>query len=231
MTQSTGANMSFSHWRGPILLFMTIPGLLLVQILQPRCAPAQSPTRQSEPVGTAEERIQRLTAAVDQAEVQISQYQEQLRGLRQELTALKQELAVEKQGSPKYDPASPSVGPQASSANAETAASEPDSSFNDLRERQAMQQSQIATLEQTKVESASKFPVKLSGLVLFNAFVNTSKVDVPPDPTFALLGSGSTGFSVQQTVLGLDARGPHLFGATSHADVRVDFFASEAQYG
>jgi hypothetical protein len=30
-------------------------------------------------------------------------------------------------------------------------------------------------------------------------------------------------------VLGLDARGPHLIGATSHADLRVDFFASGVQ--
>jgi len=31
---------------------------------------------------------------------------------------------------------------------------------------------------------------------------------------------------VRQTVLGLDARGPHLFSASSHADLRVDFFAN-----
>lgn len=48
-------------------------------------------------------------------------------------------------------------------------------------------------------------------------------------PTYALPDGGSTGLSPRQTVLGLDARGPHLFGATSHADVRVDFFASGAQ--
>ncbi len=78
----------------------------------------------------------------------------------------------------------------------------------------------------TKVETESKYPLKVSGLVLFNGFVNTKQVDIAPDPTYALAGSGSTGFSLRQTVLGLDARGPHLFGAASHADVRIDFFGS-----
>jgi len=31
---------------------------------------------------------------------------------------------------------------------------------------------------------------------------------------------------MRQTVLGFDARGPHLFGANSHADLRVDFYGS-----
>ena len=92
-----------------------------------------------------------------------------------------------------------------------------------------MQESQIATLEQTKVETESKYPLKVSGLVLLNGFVNTRQVDVPAAPTYALPGGGSTGLSLRQTVLGLDARGPHLFGATSHADVRVDFFAGGSQ--
>ena len=34
---------------------------------------------------------------------------------------------------------------------------------------------------------------------------------------------------MRQTVLGLDARGPHVFDAASRADVRVDFFANGTQ--
>ena len=47
-------------------------------------------------------------------------------------------------------------------------------------------------------------------------------------PTVAVPGSGSVGASVQQTVLGFDARGPHLFGASSFADLRIDFSGSPA---
>ena len=49
---------------------------------------------------------------------------------------------------------------------------------------------------------------------------------MPAAPTVAYPGSGSTGASVRQTVLGLDARGPQLFGAHSYADLRIDFFGN-----
>ncbi len=79
------------------------------------------------------------------------------------------------------------------------------------------------------METESKYPVRLSGLILFNTFVNTRRVDDPIDPTYALNGGGTTGMSVRQTILGLEATGPHLFGATSHADVHVDFFGNGSQ--
>jgi hypothetical protein len=68
--------------------------------------------------------------------------------------------------------------------------------------------------------------VKLTGLLLLTGFVNTNAVDLAATPTVALPGSGSTGASVRQTVLGFDALGPHLFGARSYADLRVDFAGS-----
>jgi hypothetical protein len=92
-----------------------------------------------------------------------------------------------------------------------------------------MDESQIATLDLAKVETESKYPLKVSGLLLFNGFVNTRQVDASASPGYALNGSGSTGLSLRQTVLGLDARGPHFLNATSHADLRVDFFANGAQ--
>jgi hypothetical protein len=98
-----------------------------------------------------------------------------------------------------------------------------------LREQQELQQSEIAIHEQTKIESASRFPVKITGLVLMNAFVNSSRVDAIQSPTVAGTGPGTAGFSLRQSVLGLDARGPHVFGATSAADVRVDFFGNPGQ--
>jgi hypothetical protein len=86
-----------------------------------------------------------------------------------------------------------------------------------------MLESQVETQEQTKVESESKYPVKITGLLLLNGFVNTRAVDMPATPTLAVGGSGSTGLSVRQTILGFDAQGPHLFGASSFADLHVDF--------
>jgi hypothetical protein len=59
--------------------------------------------------------------------------------------------------------------------------------------------------------------------LLMNSFINTRAVDMAATPTLAQPGPGSTGASVRQTVFGFDARGPHLFGANSYADLRVDF--------
>lgn len=187
-----------------------------------RVAFAQSATAPSVPPETTEQKVQQLTAAVARAQSQMDAYQKQLQEMQRQLSELQSQLAVEKANVP-----APAVSPQTPSASASAAALA--SSLEEIRERQAMQESQIATHEQTKVETDSKYPLKVSGLVLFNSYVNTRQVDVSLDPTYAIYGGGSTGLSLRQTVLGLDARGPHLFGATSHADARIDFFASGVQ--
>jgi hypothetical protein len=86
----------------------------------------------------------------------------------------------------------------------------------------------VAELHQDKVESASKYPVKLSGLVLFNAYRNSGSLDIQdlPSlafPTFPGSPDGSTGATLRQTLLGVDATGPRIFGARSSANVEVDF--------
>jgi uncharacterized coiled-coil protein SlyX len=187
-------------------------------------SPALAQTTTASPASseTTEQKVQQLTAAVARAQSQMDSYQKQLQELQRQLSALQGQLAAEKANPP--SPPAPAGNPAVSSS-----ASPSGSAIEDIRERQAVQESQIATHEQTKVETESKYPLKVSGLLLFNGYVNTRQVDVSADPTYALPGGGSTGLSLRQTVLGLDARGPHLFGATSHADVRVDFFASGAQ--
>jgi uncharacterized coiled-coil protein SlyX len=182
---------------------------------------AQS-TPPSVPPETTEQKVEQLTAAVAHAQSQMDVYQKQLQGFQKQLSDLRNQLAAEKSNGPV-----PSTSSQNPTASASAAA--PASTLEEIQERQAVQESQIETHEQTKVETESKYPLKLSGLVLFNGYVNTRQVDVSVDPTYAISGEGSTGLSLRQTVLGLDARGPHLFGATSHADVRIDFFASGAQ--
>ncbi|MFY9853000.1 MAG: hypothetical protein WAK26_03875, partial [Terracidiphilus sp.] len=191
------------------------------------CCPGTFACAQSEPKldstpGKLEQKVERLTAAMAQAQAQIEADQKQLLELRLQLIELQREMAEEKTAPPatKAETAK-SCTVQASSCVSAT--------LNEIKEQQAIEGSQIATLDMTKVETESKYPLKVSGLILFNGFVNTRQVDIAASPAYALPGSGSTGLSLRQTVLGLDARGPHLFGATSHADLRVDFFAYAAQ--
>jgi hypothetical protein len=157
--------------------------------------------------------VQQLTDAMNRIQAQMEDSKRQLDEMRQELADLRKQMGT-------------SEVPPPQQQSAESAAAALAAQVEDLKERQAMQESQIATQEQTKVESESEYPVKLNGLILMNAFVNTATVDSAPTPALALAGAGSTGASVRQTILGLDARGPHLFGARSHGDLRIDFDAS-----
>ena len=174
---------------------------------------AQSTNQASVP-----EQIRKLTEAMTRTQAQVEQSQRELNEMRDQLAALQRQLA---QGG--TTPASATPPPAQASSVPQAASPSTGSEIEDIREQQAVQESQIATHEQSKVESESKYPVKLTGLILLNGFVNTRAVDMAATPTLALPGSGSTGAAVRQTVLGADARGPHLFGAHSYADLRVDF--------
>jgi uncharacterized coiled-coil protein SlyX len=98
-----------------------------------------------------------------------------------------------------------------------------------VREQQDAMQAEIKQHDQSKVETFSKYPLRLSGLILFNAFSNAGVVDDTDLPTIALArlpGSshGSSGATLKQTLLTLDATGPRIAGARSSANVSIDFF-------
>jgi len=173
---------------------------------------AFSGSAQQQPEAVAR-KLEQLTEAMARTQAQIDQSQRDLNQLRIQIAGLRQQLAA--------NAASPATPVTPSSTQA--ASPQVDAALDDLRERQSMVESQIATHDQIKVESESRYPVKVTGLLLFNGFVNTNQVDMPATPTVATGGSGNTGASVRQTILGFDARGPHLFGAESSADLRVDF--------
>ena len=86
----------------------------------------------------------------------------------------------------------------------------------------------VTELHQDKVESASKYPVKLSGLILFNSYLNNGALDAQDLPSLAFPktpgeANGSVGATMNQTLLGLDATGPKIFGARTSANISVDF--------
>jgi hypothetical protein len=210
----------------PLMLLRNVWLLLPLLIIVCSCSEpglfaqtTQTPNPESIP-----EQIQKLTESMARTQTQLEQSQHQLEEMRQELAALQRQMA---QAGSAVSPPTPANVPSPSSSPS-TQASSPATSaaIDDLRERQAMQASQIATHEQTKVETESKYPVKITGLLLLNGFVNTRQVDMTATPTVALSGTGSTGASVQQTMLGFDASGPHLLGARSYADLRVDFYGN-----
>lgn len=174
-----------------------------------RAAESSVPTKDS-----MQQQVERLAAAVAQEEAELESSRTQILQLRSRVSELQAELAAHPNPTV-AEPKLPEAGDDVARLKTEVDA---------LREQQDLQQSEIAIHEQTKVESASKFPVKLTGLILMNGFANSAGVDVIQSPALAINGGGTAGLTLRQTVFGADARGPHLFGATSTADVRVDFF-------
>lgn len=174
----------------------------------------QTPGNEAPATETMQSKVQRLAATVEQVESELESSQRQIRQLRQQIADLQVDV-----GAPSTSSASKSLEPEGEDTVAKLSAA-----VGALREQEDLQQSEIAIHEQTKVESESKFPVKLTGLILMSSFASSAGVDVIQSPTVATNGGGMTGFSLRQSVFGLDARGPHLFGGSSAADVRVDFF-------
>lgn len=103
-----------------------------------------------------------------------------------------------------------------------------------LKDQSEIVQSEVKQLDQTKVETTSKFPLRLNGMILFNTFANDGSVDNNYLPTIALARTGDAvhnyfGASMSQSIIGLTAFGPQIWGAHSSADVQIDFF--NAAYG
>ncbi len=168
------------------------------------------------PVGLADslpQQLAQLASALRRQEAELERSAAEILALRQQLAALQSQVAPV---------AVPAAGDLTNPSG--TAAASLAQEVDALREQGEMENAQLATHEQTKIETESKYPLTLSGLILVNAFNNTSGVDQIAEPVLAIGGGGTTGISLQQTVLGLDGRGPHVYGATTRADVRTDFF-------
>jgi len=102
-----------------------------------------------------------------------------------------------------------------------------------LEENQQLLQAKVDEQHQTKVESESKYRVKLSGIALVNLFANRGMVDNQDIPNAAFpqgttQTSGSVGATVRQSEIGLAVYGPTVAGARASANVNFDFLGGFA---
>jgi hypothetical protein len=96
-----------------------------------------------------------------------------------------------------------------------------------LEEEYQLLSGKIDDQYQTKVESASKYRVRLSGIVLMNLVSNQGVVDSIDLPTLSyprLAGDsgGSFGATLRQSEIGFEAFGPNVAGAKTRADLQLD---------
>ena len=97
-----------------------------------------------------------------------------------------------------------------------------------LEEDQQLTDSKINEQSQTKVESGSKYRVRLSGIVLMGVFDNRGTVDNQDFPGIAtqpksLDPAGTFGGSLRQSQIGIETFGPDIVGAHTSASLKFDF--------
>ena len=97
-----------------------------------------------------------------------------------------------------------------------------------VEERLDIQQQRIEEQAQTKVEASQKFPIRVTGMALFNAFLNSRQSGGADYPvTAAATGAAHSGATVRQTIVGLEFSGPRaIWGAKVNGSVYMDFFAA-----
>jgi len=104
-----------------------------------------------------------------------------------------------------------------------------DARVETLEEDQHLLSAKVEDQYQTKVESGSKYRVRLSGIALLNVFGTRGSVDNLDLPALArprglLDSSGTFGATVSQTQVGLEVFGPTVGGAKASGDLQFDFF-------
>jgi hypothetical protein len=95
----------------------------------------------------------------------------------------------------------------------------------------AVQQSRVEEIAQTKVESSQKFPIRVTGMALFNAYVNGRHNNQSVNPTIASFvnGDATGGGTLRQSTLGLLFNGPiTVGGAKVSGSVYMDFFGGSS---
>jgi hypothetical protein len=129
----------------------------------------------------------------------LDRLEQENRSLTEEISQLKQDLAAARGQPPAAAPA--------------------------LEEKVAVQEGRTEELAQSKVEASQHFPIRITGMALFNAFLNSKGSGGQQYPSYAWRGSqASGGASFYQTTLGLDYSGPQSFlGGKVHGSVYMDF--------
>jgi hypothetical protein len=193
----------------------------------PGSIPVSAPPSSSAPDTHSvelERKLEAISSALAVTHQQLEQSQQEMEQLREELTEIKKLLAATQSGAVE----------SSSSGNSVDAARGTAAAIEALQEEQQTIEAQVKVHDQTKVESSSKYPLRITGLILFNSFVNRGSVDNIDLPEAALnnqnntTGNGSAGATFRQTILGLQGYGPRIAGARTSADVELDFFAGLA---
>jgi hypothetical protein len=230
------------------LRFSVALGLLLLYRLFAQAQEPQQPAPSSPPSAGQSADVRALGEAVRQLQSQVQALTAQLSELRaaqqrtqQGARQLRHELHASapqepSQFSAPYNSASDSSAPEASTSLSSTSspstATATDTASSDrlakLEEDVQFTDAKVNEQYQSKVESGSKYRLRLSGIVLLNLFANRGTVDNLDFPNFALEReavdpAGTFGGTLRQSQLTVQAFGPEIAGSHTSADIDLDF--------
>jgi hypothetical protein len=191
-------------------------------------APASPPADPAlaDSVRTLQQQVKDLQSAVADMRREVDESHAEARSLRADLesvretaSGLKTEVATGGSGG-----TSPAVPISQSAAPNPTL----EQRLDQIEGDQQLLNAKVNDQEQSKVESGSKYHVRLSGIVLTNVFSNSAAVDNQDFPSLAVPSpapgsNGSVGATLRQSELGLDVTGPTLAGARTAASIQFDF--------
>jgi len=196
---------------GRIRKFGTIGLLLLSGSIngwtQTTSSPAAQPSdAMTDAVRELQAEVRELRTAVVELRSEAGQYRAETEQLRKELQATR----------------------AASATAAPNGVTPLEERVSSLEESSQLLSSKVDDQFQTKVEAASKYRVRLSGIVLLNLFSNHGRMDSQDTPTWAIPDipnvSGQTlGASLRQSEIGLEVFGPRLAGARTSGNLQFDF--------
>lgn len=174
-----------------------------------------------------QDQVQILNSQMGDLRMAQERASEEARELRRELDL------VTAQGAPAASgPLNPYSAPPVSAVSAPPPQSQAaEDRITKLEEDQQVMEGKINDQYQTKIESGSKYRLRLSGIVLLNLFENRGTVDNLDFPEVALsrkanqpnASPGAFAGTLRQSQIRVQAFGPDIAGARTSADVNLDF--------
>jgi regulator of replication initiation timing len=180
-----------------------------------------------------QQQVNELREAVSQMREETARYRSENNELRRELRAVggadvrhtaPQENSYDGGASPAADLQASHPAATADSNNSQTASLE--NRVASLEESTQLLNSKLDDQYQSKVESGSKYRVRLSGIVLlnlFNSHGSTDNQDIPSFVTGPSAGTGNFGATMRQSEIGLEVFGPDWAGAKTSGSLQADF--------
>jgi hypothetical protein len=195
----------------------------------------------SELIRDLQGEVQSLNAQLGDLRAEQTRSGEETRQLRHELDLMRAAAAPVPGGSQnQYGMPAPAATSDPPSSPATLSASQGQTSpdrVGKLEEDDQVLEGKMNDVYQTKVESGSKYRLRLSGIILLNLYGNRGSVDNEdfpllaevPDPGSLFPSPRTIGGSLRQSQIRLQTFGPDIGGARTSADLNFDFAGGFAQ--